>query len=653
MTILFVNNLHKLYGPKKILAGVSLRIGAGEKVGLVGANGSGKTTFLKIIVGKEKADEGQVSLARGLTSGYLSQKPEPVPGASLEDFLKESRQDLFTLKEGLARLEKEMARPEIRDDKATLHSLMDRYSEFSHRLEFMNGYDFERILLNVIHGLGFTEKELPQEMSTLSGGEKTRAQLASLLLRDHDLLILDEPTNNLDTEAIAWLENYLHAWRGSLLIVSHDRYFLDRIVHKVSILENSMLKTYKGNYSSFSKQREVERIAAERAYRRQQQIVKKDLDFIRNASTDEIKRAQSRKKMVDRLTLVEKIQDSRKIRPRFEFTGRGSNIVLAFDKVGKSFHGVSLLKNISFKIRRGERIAVTGPNGAGKTTLLRMTAGETPPDSGSIRIGPGVQMIYFDQEHGQLDPDVTVLENIMAVSQMSESEARSYLAAYLFRGDDVFRIARDLSGGEKSRLALARIALSDSNFLVMDEPTNYLDIGGIEQLEKSLSAYPGTIMLVSHDRFFASRLATAVLEIEDGRATLYPYSFRAYLEIKDQRTVEKNGPESDSKKEIRQLKLQERERKKKHREEIMARRRKKREMEAAVANLEEKISHAEKLKKMLESKLARPGAYDNFPEARELAEQLEQTGKKIKDLYAQWEKTATKLEMLPSEEPDP
>lgn len=650
--ILNISNLHKSYGSKKVLAGVSFRIGAGEKIGLVGANGSGKTTFLRIIVGEEKADEGQVALARGLTCGYLSQKPEPLPGTSLEDFLKESRQDLFALKEKLAKIENKMARPEIRDDRAALHSLMDKYSELSCRLEFMDGYDFERILLGVIHGLGFTEKELLQEMSTLSGGEKTRAQLASLLLRDHDLLILDEPTNNLDPEATAWLENYLHAWRGALLIVSHDRYFLDRFVHKISILENSVIRTYRGNYSSFSKQREMERIAAERAYRKQQQIIKKDLDFIRNASTDEIKRARSRKKMVDRLTLVEKTQDSLKMKPRFQFTGRGSNIVLAFDEVSKSFHDMNLFGNISFKIRRGERVAVMGPNGSGKTTLLRMVTGEMLPDSGSIRRGPGVKMIYFDQEHEQLDHDATVLENVMDVSAMSESEARSYLASYLFRGDDVFKTARDLSGGEKSRLALARIAVSDSNFLVMDEPTNYLDIGGIEQLEKSLSSYPGTIMLVSHDRYFISRLATAVLAIEDVQANLYPYSFQAYLEMKE-RAGDKIGPETDGKKEARQQRLREREIKKRRREEMLALRRHKREMEAIVANLEEEISYAEKTKKMLELKLARPGTYDDFQKARGLAEQLEQTRKKIKDLYARWEKAATRLEMLPPEEPDP
>lgn len=653
MTILNINNLHKAYGDKEILAGVTLHIYAGEKIGLVGANGSGKTTFLKIIVGKERADGGQVAFARDLTYGYLSQKPEPVPGATLGDFLKESRQDLFVLKERLAQIEKEMARPGIKDDKAALHSLMEKYSEFTHRLEFLDGYNFERKLLGIIHGLGFTEVELSQEMSTFSGGEKTRAQLASLLLKDHDLLILDEPTNNLDTEAMEWLEKYLHTRRGALLIVSHDRYFLDRIVHKVSILENCTLKTYKGNYSSFSRQREMEKITVEKAYKKQQQIIKKDLDFIRNASTEEIKRAQSRKKQIDKLTFVEKTNDGRRMRPQFQFAGRGSNIVLTFEKVTKSFDDVNLLKDITFRIKWGERVAIVGPNGAGKTTILRMVTGEVPPDGGSIKIGPGVKMTYFDQEHEQLDPDGTVLENIMAVSEMTEPEARNYLAAYLFRGDDVFKRALDLSGGEKSRLALAKTTLSDSNFLIMDEPTNYLDIGGIEQLEKSLSTYPGTLMLVSHDRYFISRLATAILEVKNGRATFYPHSFHAYLEMKERQLEKENVPASLDKNEARQRRLREREKEMLRRREIMARRRERRAIEAAVANLEEEIHRNEERKISLESELARPGIYDNFHEARVLVDQLGQTKEAIKDLYARWEEAAAKLEALPPEEKDP
>ncbi len=623
-----------------------MQVEAGEKVGLVGANGSGKTTLLKIITGEEPYDSGEISFSKELSYGYLSQRAGDLPAVSLEAYLKEALKDIYILKEKLGEMEYEMAMPHIAGDKERLTAFMERYGELSHRFEALDGYNMDSRLKSVARGLGFSNEELKHPVSDFSGGEKTRAQLAALLLRSYDLLILDEPTNNLDTEAMEWLEGYLNSWKGALLVVSHDRFFLDRVVNKIAFLNNKTIKSYPGNYSAFIRQKELEDISAEKALKKQQQILQKDISFIRNASSEEIRRAQSRLKRVEKMEPLLKKQKDRTMKPRFDFAGRAGNIVIRFEGVSKSFGDTSILRNVSFQIKWGDRVAVIGPNGSGKSTVLRLITDELQPDEGNIYRGPSVKSAYYDQEQQSLSKEKTVLENIMESSNMTEGEARSYLGGYLFRGEEVFKRAGDLSGGEKSRLSLAKTTLANSNYLVLDEPTNYLDIGGMEQLEKSLALYPGTMTFVSHDRFFVAGLATVILEVKRKRAKLYRCGYKEYLAEKEAERDD-SAADNDNKRsadKLQRIELREKERQQSREQEAL--KRQKRELGTILEGLEEKIHRAENEKKTLEEKLAEPGIYDNFAKVRVIMDNLKEKNEQIKRLYRQWEETGENLDRL-------
>ena len=655
MALIDLHNIYKTYGDHVILEGASLQVYAQDKIGLIGDNGAGKTTILKIITGEEKVDEGQIFQAKNMRTGYLSQKPLLLPRMSLKEFLQESLADLYQIKNRLEVLEEEMALPHIQEDENQLNQLMEEYGHLSYIFEARDGYNLEKRLEEVSAGLAFSEADLERPISEFSGGEKTRAQLASLLLKDYDILLLDEPTNNLDMETMQWLENYLATWKGTLIIVSHDRYFLDQIINKTAILEKERIKCYKGNYSSYRKQKDLEELTEEREYEKQQQSLKKEMDFIQNASSQQIRKAQSKQKKLDKMELIDKPTPTKKMKPKFDFAGRGSKIMLSMEEVNKSLDGQQVFQNLNFELYWKEKIAVIGPNGSGKTTLLRLATGEIPPDKGKIRLGPSAKIAYYDQEQKDINLQKTVLENIMDYSPMDEPEARKYLGRYLFTQEDVYREAKDLSSGEKTRLALALTTLYENNFLLMDEPTNFLDIRSMEQLENSLKNYPGSMLIVSHDRFFISRIATGILEIKNGEGNLYrDTSYSEYLQLKEKEKINEDevndfSQKEEHKKKNRQKQREKREEEKKKRQEIIELRRNKRKLEQSLHQIETEIEQEEDKKTQLTEKLADPQIYENYDEVRKLTEQLEDCQQKIGELYKQMELTLEEIDNLPEE----
>ncbi len=650
LALLSINNISKYFGDQLVLSGVSLQLHQGEKAGLVGPNGAGKTTLLKIVTGEEEADEGEVYLAKGLSLGYLRQKPEILPRATLKEHLMEALKDMVFLRQELASLEQQMASPAMKENSTALASLMEKYGELAHLFEEKGGYMLEKRLVDVAGGLGFTEGDFERRVSEFSGGEKTRAQLASLILQEPDLLLLDEPTNYLDIDAVEWLESFLREWSGSILVVSHDRYFLDRVAGRIVALRNRNLRNYRGNYSAYVSQREMEEISAEKAYKKQQAAINKDLQFIRTAAADERtkRQARSREKRLQALKTVSRPGKDKSMNLNFGFTGRSGKIVLAMENVSKAFGETVLFKDADFEINWGDRVALVGPNGAGKTTLLRMITGEEMQSEGKIYLGPSVRMVYFDQEQQQLDLLSTPLETIMNASSMGEMEARKHLGRYLFRDDEIFKKAGELSGGEKSRLALAKVALAEGNFLILDEPTNHLDITGVEELETALDDYPGTLLVVSHDRYFIARMVTRILEIRDRRVRLFKGGYREYEEMKAKEKEEKAVLQADP--DVLSHRREEEKKRREKREQVLELRRQKRTLKKRLQELEEEIFLEEQKVSSFQERLADAEIYQNYDEARSVAEEYQKAQKQLHLLYEQWETAALQLEELPEEE---
>ena len=533
--ILSCSNICKSFGENDILKQVSFHIEDHEKAAMVGINGAGKSTLLKVLIGKLNADDGVVTWAKGASIGYLAQHQDLEGAETIYDALLEVKKPVIQMEARIRSLELEM-KSASGDE---LETKLSEYSRLNHEFEMADGYSYQSEITGVLKGLGFTEDEFSKPITALSGGQKTRVSLGKLLLTKPDILLLDEPTNHLDMESIAWLETYLRNYSGAVIIVAHDRYFLDRVVTKIIELDMGHCTVFSGNYSAYSDKKAMLRDAAIRAYLNQQQeirhqeaVIAKLKSFNREKS---IKRAESREKMLDKIERLEKptqANDSMDI--RLEPDVVSGNDVLTVTDLSKSFDTQTLFTNVDFEIKRGERVAIIGNNGTGKTTLLKIINGIIPADSGQIRLGSKVHIGYYDQEHQVLHMDKTLFQEIQdTYPNMNNTQIRNTLAAFLFTGDDVFKLIRDLSGGERGRVSLAKLMLSDANFLLLDEPTNHLDITSKEILESALNRYTGTVLYVSHDRYFINRTATRILDLTDGSFINYIGNYDYYLEKKE------------------------------------------------------------------------------------------------------------------------
>lgn len=533
--IISCNNISKSFGTDVIIKSCSFNIEDHEKAAIVGINGAGKSTLLKIITGIEPADTGLVTLAKDKTLGYLSQQQNLNSDNTIYDELLSVKQYILDMEAQLRSIENQM---KSADDTA-LETLMKKYSDLNHEFELNNGYAYKSEITGVLKGLGFAEEDFTLNVNTLSGGQKTRVALGRLLLSKPDIILLDEPTNHLDMESISWLENYLLNYSGAVLIVAHDRYFLDKIVSKIIELDNGNATVFSGNYTDYASKKAIlrnmqlkEYLNQQREIKHQEEVITKLKQFNREKS---IKRAESREKMLNKMEFVDKpeiLNDKMDI--KLEPNVISGNDVLTVDNLTKGFDGTVLFDNICFQIKRGERVALIGSNGTGKTTILKLINGIIPADSGSIYLGAKVNIGYYDQEHHVLDPDKTIFDEIRdAYPDLNNTQIRNTLAAFLFTNEDVFKYIKDLSGGERGRVSLAKLMLSNANFLILDEPTNHLDITSKEILENALNSYTGTVLFVSHDRYFINSTATRIIELANKTVVNYIGNYDYYLEKKD------------------------------------------------------------------------------------------------------------------------
>ncbi len=532
--VLSCQDIGKSFGDITILSHISFHIEDYEKAAIVGINGAGKTTLLKVIVGEYPADEGLVTFGKGTSWGYLAQHGALNTDYTIYEELLSVKQDLIDLEHKMRTAEAQMKHAQG----AALEELMESYSRLTHQFETRGGYIYKSELVGVLKGLGFDTEDFDKPVNTLSGGQKTRVALGKLLLQKPDLIILDEPTNHLDLNSIAWLENYLLNYKGAVLIVSHDRYFLDRVVSKVIEIDQTKSNVFSGNYSQYARKKEQLRVAYMNAYlnqqreiKHQQEVIEKLRSFNREKS---IKRAESREKLLDKIEVLDKPTEVRAdMKLTLEPAIVSGNDVLQIENMSKSFGSLHLFSGLNLDIKRSEHVAIIGDNGTGKTTLLKILNGLEQADTGTFKLGTNVEIGYYDQEQQLLHPEKTLFEEISdTYPDMSNTKIRNTLAAFLFTGDEVFKQIKDLSGGEKGRLSLAKLMLSNANFIILDEPTNHLDIASKEILEGALNSYTGTVLYVSHDRYFINRTATRIIELCGKEFFNYMGNYDYYLEKK-------------------------------------------------------------------------------------------------------------------------
>lgn len=641
--ILSCQNISKAFVENQVLKNVSFHIEDHEKAAIVGINGAGKTTLLRIIVGEMTPDDGQVVLAKDKTLGYLAQNSTVDTSHTIYEELLSVKADLLRLEEKIRECENNMKHA----DGDALEDLMKQYTSLTHAFETGGGYLYRSELVGVLKGLGFTEDEFSKPVATLSGGQKTRVALGRLLLQNPDLIILDEPTNHLDMNSIAWLETYLLNYKGAVLIVSHDRYFLDRIAGKVIEIDQSKATTFMGNYSDYAVKKEQLRVAAWNAYMNQQRDIKHQEEVIEKLKSfnreKSIKRAESREKMLDKIEVIEKPSEVR-TDMKLTLTPRilSGNDVLTVEHLSKSFDSHKLFTDVNFEIKRGEHVAIIGDNGSGKTTLLKILNGLVPADQGTFRLGSNVEIGYYDQEHHVLHSEKTLFEEISDdYPYLNNTQIRNVLAAFLFTGEDVFKRISDLSGGERGRVSLAKLVLSNANFLILDEPTNHLDIMSKEILEDALNGYEGTILYVSHDRYFINRTAHRILDLTEGQFISYVGNYDYYLEKHDtvMAAIEANAPQNADADSAVAAKATESEVKLdwKAQKEEQARLRKK---ENDLKKCEEKIAELEARISEIDTEMSDPAIGTQVAKLQELTKEQTTCQEQLEKLYEQWEELA-------------
>ena len=637
--ILSCQGISKSFGEKVILEDASFHIEEREKAALIGNNGAGKTTLLRIIMEEIHADAGQVVLAKDKRIGYLAQYQDVQGHLSVYEELLSTKQYIIDMEERLRAMEVQMKNASGEE----LDRLMNSYTRLTHEFELENGYAYKSELMGVLNGLGFTEEDFTKQVATLSGGQKTRVALGKLLISKPDILLLDEPTNHLDMESIAWLETYLLNYPGAVFIVSHDRYFLDKVVTKVIEIDAGQVRMYAGNYSAYAEKKAQLRDAQYKAYLNQQREIKhqeavivKLKSFNREKS---IKRAESREKMLNKIQRIDKpIEVQSQMRLSLEPRVVSGNDVLTVEDLAKSFPQQKLFSNISFQIKRGERVALIGNNGTGKTTMLKILNGLLDADAGSFSLGAKVQIGYYDQEHHVLHAEKTIFEEISdTYPTLTETQIRNMLAAFLFTGDDVFKVISSLSGGERGRVSLAKLMLSEANFLILDEPTNHLDIASKEILEETLNSYTGTVLYVSHDRYFINQTATRILDLTNQSVVNYIGDYDYYLEKKEELTEKYAPTAQEATEEAKEETSSEGKLTWQQQKEEQARKRK---QENELKKVEKRIEELETRDKEIDDTLVLPDVCTNVGRCAELSREKDKIQAELEELYEKWEELA-------------
>ncbi|MEY8375268.1 ABC-F type ribosomal protection protein [Lachnospiraceae bacterium 56-18] len=634
--ILACHGMNKSFGDNVIVAGGSFHIEDHEKAALVGPNGAGKTTLFKMIVGELPSDGGDITLTRGKTLGYLAQHQEMVSGNTIYEEVRLAKADIIAMEQQIRTIETELKH--LEGD--ALSARLNTYHRLTAAFEQENGYACESEITGVLRGLGFCEDDFSKPVDTLSGGQKTRVSLGKLLLTRPDILLLDEPTNHLDLNSIAWLETYLLNYPGAVLIVSHDRYFLDRVVTKVLEIEMGKLMTYMGNYSEYAEKKRRLREAQLKEYLNQQQeirhheaVIEKLRSFNREKS---IKRAESREKMLEKITPVEKpVEMNTEIHLNLEPSRESGNDVLFVEHLSKAFPNQVLFRDVNFELRRGEHVAIIGDNGTGKTTLLKILNQVIPADSGTFTLGTNVEIGYYDQEHHVLHMEKTIFDEISDdYPDLTNTKIRNMLAAFLFTGDDVFKRIEDLSGGERGRVSLAKLMLSKANFLILDEPTNHLDITSKEILEKALNDYTGTLLYVSHDRYFINQTATRILDLVNQTFVNYIGNYDYYLEKREELTAVYAGGTEDASDSVSSETVSESKLSWQEQKEANARARKR---QNDLKKAEERITRLEERDAEIDGMMTLEEIFTNSVRCQELADEKASIAEELEVLYEQWE----------------
>lgn len=637
--ILSCNNINKSFGTDQVLTNVSFHINEQEKAAIVGINGAGKSTLLKIIMGELSADEGDVVFSKGTTVGYLPQHQTLSSEKTIYEELLEVKKDILELNAQIRELEQNMKLATGEE----LERMLATYTRLNHEFEMKNGYAYQSEITGVLKGLGFSEEDFQKTTNTLSGGQKTRVALGKLLLSSPDLILLDEPTNHLDLDSIAWLENYLINYKGAVVIVAHDRYFLDRVVTKIIEIDQTKASMYLGNYTTYAKKKAQVREAQIKQYLNQQREIKHQEDVIAKLRSfnreKSIKRAESREKLLNKMEVLERpTTDNTAMNLKLEPSIISGNDVLTVSHLKKSFGALTLFEDVSFDIKRGEKVAIIGKNGTGKTTILKIINELLPADGGEIKLGSKVKIGYYDQEHHVLDPEKTLMEELSdAYPNLTNTKIRNVLAAFLFTNDDVFKRIKDLSGGERGRVSLAKLMLSEANLLILDEPTNHLDIVSKEILENAINNYTGTVLYVSHDRYFINKTATRILDLTHTQMLNYIGNYDYYMEKKEQveETFLKKIPEvsnsnrshTESGSSISW----------KQQKEEQARLRKK---QNDLKKIEDQITALETENEEIDVLLAKEEIYTNVEELMKLNNRRKEIEAKLDELMEQWSELA-------------